>query len=175
MKNLVLVGFMGSGKTSAGKLAAQQLGLAFVDMDAIIEDRLGQAIAEIFATRGEPYFRERERELAQELAARDGHVIATGGGVVLNPDNIRVLSQTGIVVCCWVDPRVVFERTRHTKHRPLLETDADRQARIAALLRQREPLYRAIPLQLDTSAMTVAQQADALVRIYQEQSARARL
>src|SRR5512137_631528 len=101
MKNLILVGFMGSGKTAAGKLAARQLGLAFADMDDIIEQRAGSKISEIFAQKGEPYFRQIERELARELAARQGHVIATGGGIVLNPNNLRDLGQSGLVVCLW--------------------------------------------------------------------------
>ncbi len=175
MKNLVLVGFMGSGKTSAGKLVARQLGMEFLDTDALIEQRLGRTIAQIFETDGEPFFRDRERDIVRELAARDGLVIATGGGIVLNPDNVRDFSRTGIVICCWIEPRIAFERTRHTKHRPLLESDSDRQTCIETLLRQREPLYRAIPLQLDTSNLTIEKQADALVRIYQDQSARARL
>ncbi len=166
MKNLVLVGFMGSGKTAAGKLAAERLGLRFVDMDDLIEQRLGLTITEIFRQKGEPFFRQQERALAQELAAQQGLVIGTGGGVVLDPDNLRALGRTGVVVCCWVDARVAHERTRHARHRPLLEADPDRLARIEKLLRQREPLYRAIPLQIDTSAMTVEQQADELVRIY---------
>lgn len=170
MKNLVLVGFMGSGKTSAGRLAAQRLGLKFVDMDHLIEEREGTTIAKIFATKGEPYFRQQERALAQELATRDGHVIATGGGIVLNPDNLRDFSRTGIVVCFWISPQAAYERTKHAKHRPLLEADADRRARIEALLQHREPLYRAIPIQIDSSQMSVSQQADALERIYREHS-----
>lgn len=166
MKNLVLVGFMGSGKTSAGQLAARKLGLEFLDTDALIEQRLGRTIAQIFETDGEPYFRDREREVVRELAARDGLVIATGGGIVLNPDNTRDFSRTGIVVCCWVEPRVAFERTKHATHRPLLKSATG----LESLLRQREALYRAIPLQLDTSNLTTQQQADELVRIYQTQS-----
>src|SRR5258706_1310890 len=147
-KNLVLVGFMGSGKTSAGKLAAQRLGLEFLDMDAVIEQRAGQTISQIFETKGEPHFRKLERELAVELAARDGLVIATGGGIVLNPDNVRDINKSGVVICCCVDARIAYERTKRTQHRPLLESDADRLTRIESLLRQREPLYRAIPLQI---------------------------
>jgi shikimate kinase len=175
MKNLVLVGFMGSGKTAAGQRAAQRLGLTFVDMDDLIEQRLGMTITRIFQTKGEAFFRQHERELVRELAARQDHCIATGGGVVLDPNNLRDFSRTGVVVCCWVDARVAFERTKHARHRPLLEADPDRRARIEELLRQREPLYRAIPLQIDTSAMTVEQQADELVRIYQAQSPKPRL
>ena len=160
---------MGSGKTAAGKLAAARLRLTFVDMDDIIEQRLGQSISKIFETEGEAFFREHERELVRELAGRQDQVIATGGGVVLDADNIREFSRTGIVVCCWVDAPVAYERTRHMKHRPLLETDSDRFVRIESLLRQREKLYKAIPLQVDTSMMTVEQQSDALVRLYRQQ------
>ncbi len=169
MKNLVLVGFMGSGKTVAGKLVAQRLGLKFVDMDAVIEVRHGQTISNMFETKGEALFRHHERELVRELAAEDGQVIATGGGVVLDPNNLCDLSRDGVVICCWVDARVAYERTKHVKHRPLLETDADRLVRIESLLRQREPLYKAIANRIDTSAMTVEQQADAIERIYKQQ------
>lgn len=169
MKNLVLVGFMGSGKTSAGQLAAQRLGLQFVDMDAVIEQRTRQTVSQIFETQGEPAFRKIEREVVIDLAARDGLVIATGGGVVLNPDNIRDFSRTGVVISLWVDPRVAFERTKRTSHRPLLATDDDRLSRLESLLKQREPLYKAIKPCLDTSALSVEQQADEIVRIYRQQ------
>jgi shikimate kinase len=170
MKNLVLVGFMGSGKTSAGKLAAQRLGLKFVDMDDLMEQRHNQTISKIFETKGEAFFREHERRLARELAVRQDHCIATGGGVVLDPNNLRDLGRNGVVVCCWVEPRIAHERTKHAKHRPLLEADPDRLARIEALLQQREKLYKAIPDRIDTSAMTVEQQADAIERLYRERS-----
>jgi shikimate kinase len=170
MKNLVLVGFMGSGKTSAGKLAAQRLGLKFVDMDALIEQRHGQTVYRIFETKGEAFFRQRERELVRELTARQDHVIATGGGIVLDPNNLRDFGRNGVIICCWVDAPVAHERTKHTKHRPLLEGGGDRLAQLESLLRQREPLYKAIPNRIDTSSMTVEQQADEIVRIYKEQS-----
>jgi shikimate kinase len=171
MKNLVLVGFMGSGKTDAGKLAAARLGMKFVDMDEIIEQRHGQTISHIFETKGEPFFRQRERALVRELASGEGQVIATGGGVVLDPNNLRDFGRTGVVICCWVDAGVAHERTKHAKHRPLLEeADADRRTRIETLLRDRELLYKAIPLRIDTSAMTVEQQAGEIVRIYKQQT-----
>ncbi len=171
MKNLVLVGFMGSGKTKAGTLAAQRLGMTFVDMDTLIEQRLGLTISMVFEKKGEVFFRQRERELVRELTARQGHVIATGGGIVLDPNNVRDLGGSGIVICCWVNARVAYERTKSTNHRPLLgEAGTDRLARIESLLREREPLYKAIPNRIDTSSMTVEQQADELVRIYNQQA-----
>src|SRR5436309_490780 len=109
MKNLVLVGFMGSGKTAAGKLAAEKLALTFVDMDTVIERRTGLTVSQLFEQKGEPFFRQQERAIVQELAGQQDQVIATGGGIILNPDNIRDFSRTGVVVCCWVDARVAFE------------------------------------------------------------------
>jgi len=168
MKNLVLIGFMGSGKTSAGKRAAQRLGMKFVDMDDMIEQRHGQTISELFEKEGEPFFRQQERALVRELSDGQDRVIATGGGVVLDPNNLRDFNRTSVVICCWVDAHVAHERTKHAKHRPLLEAEADRLAQIETLLRQREALYKAIPNCIDTSAMSVEQQADEIVRIYRE-------
>ncbi len=171
MKNLVLVGFMGSGKTDAGKVAAARLGMKFVDMDGIIEQRHNQTVSQIFETKGEAHFRQQERALVRELASGEGRVIATGGGVVLDPNNLRDFGRTSVVICCWVDPDVAYKRTKDAKHRPLLEeADADRRTRIETLLRDREQLYKAIPLRIDTSAMTVEQQAGEIVRIYKEQT-----
>jgi shikimate kinase len=170
VNNLVLVGFMGSGKTDAGKIAAKRLGMTFVDMDAVIETRTGQSIAQIFESKGEPFFRAQERALVRELAENSGQVIAAGGGIVLDAGNVRDFERTSVVVCCWVDAGVAYERTKHTKHRPLLEADADRRARIETLLRERESLYKAIRLRVDTSAMSVEQQANELIRIYRANS-----
>jgi shikimate kinase len=170
MKNLVLVGFMGSGKTAAGKLAAARLGMKFVDMDDIIEQRHNQTVSHIFETKGEAHFRQQERALVRELVSGEGRVIATGGGIVLDPNNLRDFGRTGVVICCWVDPEVAYERTKDAKHRPLLENNTDRRTQIETLLRDRELLYKAIPLRIDTSAMTVEQQAGEIVRIYKEQT-----
>jgi shikimate kinase len=168
MKNLVLVGFMGSGKTDAGKLAAKKLGMKFVDTDNLIEQRHNQTVSQIFQMKGEAFFRQQERALVRELASQQDRVIATGGGIVLDPNNVRNLSSNGVVICCWVDAQVAHERTKHTEHRPLLEPGADRLESITSLLRQRKTLYKAIPLQIDTSAMNVEQQANEIIRIYQQ-------
>jgi shikimate kinase len=173
MKNLVLVGFMGSGKTDAGKVAAARLGMKFVDMDDIIEQRHNQTVSQIFETKGEAHFRQQERALVRELASGEGRAIATGGGVVLDANNLRDFGRTGVVICCWVDAGVAYERTKDAKHRPLLGllgADVDRRTRVETLLRERESLYKAIPLRIDTSAMTVEQQAGEIVRIYKEQT-----
>ena len=97
--NITLVGFMGTGKSAVGRRLAEALGREFVDMDAVLEARQGLPVARIFAVKGEEFFRGLERELVAELAARRGLVIAAGGGVVLNPANLRQLSAAGPVIC----------------------------------------------------------------------------
>ncbi len=170
MKNLVLVGFMGSGKTAVGKQAAAQLGLRFVDTDDLIEQRAGKTISAIFADDGEPHFRALERAVVQHVAATSDQVIATGGGVVLNPANISDFAATGVVICLWAEPEAILQRTATSRHRPLLEQDADREKRLRELLAQREPLYRAISLQVDNTHTTVEQDVERVIRIYRDQT-----
>lgn len=172
MKNLVLVGFMGVGKTAVGQRAAARLGARFVDTDQLIEQRTGRAIADIFATDGEAYFRRLERELVKELAAEQDRVIATGGGVVLDPNNLRDLGRTGVVICLWAEPAAILQRTQHHTHRPLLQ-GPEPARRIAELLAQRAPLYRAIPLRVDTTLTTVDENVEAVLAIYRDQTTRA--
>jgi len=169
MRNIVLTGFMGTGKSSVGKHLAARLALTFVDMDAVIEERAGKPIARIFAEDGEQHFRNLERQLVQELAARQGLVIATGGGVVLNPENIRDLSRSGLVVCLSASPSEILRRVAHETHRPLLQAD-DKEARIIALLEARRKLYAAIPVQIDTTNLSVEQVADQIAALYAKES-----
>ena len=166
-RNIVLMGFMGTGKTSVGKQLAATLDLKFVDMDHIIEERAGKPITRIFAEEGEPHFRRLERTLSEELSARDGLVIACGGGVVLNPDNIRDYCRSGLVVCLTATPELIFERTAKATHRPLLEQQ-DRFQRIVDLLEKRRALYAAVPHQVDTTHLTAHQVADAILKLYRE-------
>lgn len=159
------MGFMGTGKTSVGKTLAATLNLRFVDMDHLIEERAGKSITRLFAEEGEPHFRELERALVVELSAQNGLVIACGGGVVLNPDNIRDYERTGLVVCLTATPELIFERTARATHRPLLEQQ-DRRQRIADLLEKRRPLYASIPHQVDTASRTPAEVADMIQQWY---------
>ena len=171
-RNIVLMGFMGTGKTSVGKTLATTLGLQFVDMDHVIEERAGKPITRIFAEEGEPHFRKLERALAAELSIRDGLVIACGGGVVLNPDNIRDYCRSGLVVCLTASPQSIFERTAKATHRPLLEQQ-DRFQRIVDLLEKRKALYAAIPHQIDTTELNTHQVADTILKLYHERTSEA--
>jgi len=128
--------------------------MTFLDMDDVIVERAGKSIPRIFAEDGEPHFRETERALVRELAARDGLVIGTGGGIVLNPDNIPDFSGSGLVVCLSATPETILERVADDTNRPLLEGD-DKMARITGILEARRDLYAAIENQVDTTGLTV--------------------
>jgi shikimate kinase len=158
--NLALVGFMGTGKTSAGRLVAEQLHFEFVDTDELIQTRTGRTIADIFAQKGEPVFRELERDVVAELAGRIKAVISTGGGLPTNPDNLAALKSHALVVCLWASPEKIWERVRNQSHRPLLH-DPDPQRKIRELLEIRAPFYRQADVLINTdlrSAREVAQQ-----------------
>jgi shikimate kinase len=157
--NIVLTGFMGTGKSTVGVLLARRLGRTFVDMDSVIEQRAAKPIRRIFAEEGEPHFRQFERRLVEELAAQSDLVVATGGGIVLNPDNVRDFERTGLVVCLSARPETILARIAAERHRPLLE-HSDRLQRIRDLLDKRRPFYAAIRHQIATDALTAEEVAE---------------
>lgn len=150
--NITLTGFMGTGKTTVGRLLAQTLEREFVDMDAVIEARQGRPISRIFAESGEPFFRDLERGLAAELAQRRNLVIAAGGGVVLDRENLHRLAAAGPVICLTADAETILRRTGRDSGRPLLH-DAQPAVKIRALLAQRAAFYAAVPLQVNTGGL----------------------
>lgn len=134
---------MGAGKTTVGRLLARRLHKRFIDSDHEIEARTGVAIPTIFEIEGENGFRRREAHTIAELTQERSVVMATGGGVVLNPENRASLRRGGFVVYLAVTPELLFERTRHDRSRPLLQV-ADPLARLRELHAQRDPLYREV-------------------------------
>lgn len=162
--NVFLVGPMGSGKSTIGRQLAQALRLEFVDCDHAIEEQTGASIALIFDIEGEAGFRRRERAMIEQLTARDGIVLATGGGAVLDPTNRGWLRTRGQVVYLACSVAQQFERTRHSRHRPLLQAP-DPEARLAALIEMRDPLYREVAhLVVNTDHRSVAAVVKELVR-----------
>jgi shikimate kinase len=139
---IFLVGMMGAGKTTVGRLLAHELQYAFLDADGELERRTGVRIATMFELEGEAGFRDREELLLDELTARSGIVLATGGGAVLRPANRERLRTRGLVIYLDVAAVEIARRTQHDLSRPLLNS-ADRRARIDALLEERMPYYRA--------------------------------
>ena len=177
--NIVLTGFMGTGKSSVGREVAAQLGRHFLDLDDLIAARAGKPIPQIFAQDGEPAFRALEAQACQELREASGQVIAAGGGAVLNAANREALASGGTVICLEAKPDVIARRLAGGDGRPLLSTlDPDpatgaglggrapnRQARIAELLAQRAAAYALAPHHLDTGPLTVVQAAERVMGI----------
>ncbi len=164
MKNIVLTGFMGTGKTTVGREVARRLGCPFVDMDEVIARRAGKPIPRIFAEDGEEAFRRMEAELCRELGARRGLVIATGGGALVNPENRARMTEGGIVICLEADPEEILRRVGEDSGRPLLQTP-DRRARVAELLAARRPAYAAIPWHVDTTGRPVEEVVEEVLQI----------
>lgn len=141
--NLFLVGLMGAGKTTLGRQLAKRLAKRFVDADHELEERLGVTIPTIFEIEGEASFRDREEMLIADLVGLENVVLGTGGGAVLREGNRRRLKEGGTVVYLHAEPATLYERVRHSRHRPMLKA-ADPAARIAELYAQRDHLYRSI-------------------------------
>lgn len=167
-RNVFLVGLMGAGKTTVGRLLARRLRMPFFDSDHEIERRCGVTVRHIFEVEGEARFRERERQTIAELTGRDGIVLATGGGAVLDEENRRCLSRGGTVVYLRASPEALFARVRHDGSRPLL-AGGDPLARLRALHEQRDPLYRCVAdLVVDTGNQSVPALARDLARRLEE-------
>ncbi|HSH07241.1 MAG TPA: shikimate kinase [Burkholderiales bacterium] len=158
--NLFLIGMMGAGKTTAGRLLARRLGRRFIDTDHEIEARCGVGIPLIFEIEGEDGFREREARAIEEFTALENVVLATGGGVVLRADNRRRLAARGLVIYLHAPPEALYRRVRNDRNRPLLATP-DPLGKLQALYAVRDPLYREIA---DAIIETGAQSARALAR-----------
>lgn len=154
-KNIVLIGFMGSGKSTVGRELHQRLGYSLTDMDHLIEETMGKKITEIFKEEGESAFRDFETLQLMEIAKQTDkrHIISTGGGIVIRPQNRSLLRQLGYVVWLHAPEKAIFERTSRNRDRPLLNHQ-DARARISSLLAEREPWYRETAhLKIDTAGL----------------------
>ncbi|MCL6511789.1 MAG: 3-dehydroquinate synthase [Anaerolineae bacterium] len=173
-RNLILAGFMGSGKSAVGRLCAQRLGMDFVDADEEIARREGMTIPEIFERCGEAYFRACERALVDELRARRRCVVATGGGMIVDDANRAALLASGTVVCLTAAPEVILQRVggeAAAQARPMLR-GGDVAGRIAQLLRERAPKYARLHYHVDTSQRSLEDVADIVSELYARERAR---
>jgi len=150
MKNIIVTGFMGTGKTTIAKLLAIELGRTYVSIDERIEKREGEAISDIFKNKGESYFRKLEKEIVKTVSEKKGQVIDTGGGVILDEENLTNLKKNGIIICFWSDPHVIFERTKKYVHRPLLNVE-NPEEKIKELLESRQSRYEKADFHIDTT------------------------
>ncbi len=154
MKNICLTGLMGSGKSTVGAALAQKLGLEFVDIDAKIEFKTGMKISEIFAQKGEDFFRKIESETLKEFAEKSGQVISTGGGAVQKEGNLKILKENSTVIYLKTSPEVLFERVNADTSRPLLQNEKPFET-LCALLEKREPNYQKADIIVTTDGKTV--------------------
>lgn len=173
MKNIVLVGFMGTGKTAVAKMLARELNLTYVSIDALIEEREKRPIKDIFRDSGEPYFRKLEKDVVREVSAKCSQVIDTGGGVVLDQENMDALRSGGTLVCLWASPETVHERTSRAKNRPLLNVE-DPLERIKELLDIRRPYYEKAVFHVRTDGESVSGVVNKIKNILQESGKDAR-
>lgn len=165
--NIVLVGFMGTGKTQAGKLLANKRGMKYISTDEVIEDKERRSINEIFKKSGEPYFRRIEKEVVKKVAQLNNFIIDAGGGVVLDEENIRNLKKNGKIVCLAASPEIILERTKRYHHRPLLNVE-DPKAKVEELLQVRAPYYARADYTFDTTNLTVEQVVEQIEKTIDE-------
>lgn len=169
--NIALIGFMGTGKTSVGRLVAELLRFEYLDTDELIQTQTGRSINGIFETDGEPAFRALEQKVVEGLTGHAKTVIATGGGLPLNPKNLASLKSHALVVSLWSSPEKIWERVRHQSHRPLLHDD-NPQVTIRELLAAREPFYKQADVLLNTELRSVREVAQQVVHQFRLEASR---
>ncbi len=150
-KNIILIGLMGSGKSTVGRLLAEKIGLNFVDTDQELEKWTGRIISEIFATDGEKEFRRLETQIVSQVVNKTGQIIATGGGVILRSENIKALRKNGIIIFLNADVEVLYKRLKDDNSRPLLQTN-DLKKKLKDIFESRLELYcKTADFEIDTS------------------------
>jgi shikimate kinase len=154
MSNIILTGFMGTGKSSVGKLLAQKTGYVYCDLDAVIVGQVGLSINDIFAKYGEAYFRELEADAIKQVSSADKQVVATGGGAVIRADNRKLLRKSGIIVNLEASVEEICTRLSNDSERPLLN-DRKSVEKVTELLEQREQYYADADIRIDTNGKKV--------------------
>jgi len=168
--NLYLVGFMGTGKSTVGRLVAKQMNFNFLDSDQEIEHVQGKPVSAIFVEQGEAAFRKLEREFVEHGHPEQGCVVACGGGLVVPPGMLELLRSRGIVICMHAPIETIIDRILHTTHRPLLQVE-DPAKRLRELYAQREPLYRRTGTMVLTDSRPLKEIAAHVLRVYRQEVA----
>lgn len=162
MKNIILTGFMGTGKTAVGKELAQLLDLKLIDVDTEIEKSEKMTINDIFKQFGEPRFREIETDMIKKISRKKNVIISTGGGAVLKQENMDALRKTGIIICLMATPETILKRTSINSDRPLLKVENPFE-KINELLNFRRPFYEKADIIIDTEHKTPLQIAEEII------------
>ncbi|MCI8993551.1 MAG: shikimate kinase [Eubacterium sp.] len=150
-----LIGFMGSGKSTVGSLAAKMGGVPFLDTDRIIEKEQEKTVADIFQEKGEAHFRELETQVLKQLSEKKKGIVSCGGGIVLKEENIRIMKESGFLICLKAAPATILERVRYSTGRPKLNGHMNLEY-ISAMMDERQPFYdraKAIVLETDTKSV----------------------
>jgi shikimate kinase len=161
MKNIFITGFMGTGKTSVGKELSMLTGYPFFDTDILIEMREKSTVRKLFEERGESQFRQLEKSILRELSSLQGIVVATGGGALLDSENLEIAKQSGLVFCLIADYPTILKRIEQSSNRPLL-------SQLEILYEKRIPIYQKIPYPIDSSSALPKQIAIRILEIYEE-------
>jgi shikimate kinase len=167
-KNIVLIGFMGTGKSAVGKILARRLKRSWVDVDQEIEEAENRKISEIFEKYGEIHFRLLEKKAIQKVASGTNLVITTGGGAVLDAENRLALKKNGLVITLSASAETIFQRVRQSRHRPLLKGDL--LTGIRRLLAERDPFYRQSDYTFSTDGKTAAQVAEIIEALLEKET-----
>jgi len=164
--NIVLIGFMGAGKTVIGKTIARSLDMRLVDMDKLIEEKAGMSINEIFSKYGEEHFRRLETEMSKECGEFCNTIISTGGGIVLNSKNIELLKKNSLVFLLWADVETIYERIKYKTDRPLLRVE-NPLLKISELLEYRREMYeKSCDYKIETDNKEIDEVAMEIKKIY---------
>ncbi|MFH0826322.1 MAG: shikimate kinase [Candidatus Omnitrophota bacterium] len=164
MNNIYLVGFMGTGKTAAGSKLAKKLKWQFLDLDDLIELTEKRSISDIFAQQGEAYFRRLEKRMLAQVSREKRFVVACGGGIVCDEENVKTMKETGRVICLAAEPDVILKRTQKFCHRPLLNVP-DPRKQTELLLKLRAPYYARADKTIDTTKLSVKQVVERIIKL----------
>ncbi|MEX0803947.1 MAG: shikimate kinase [Candidatus Binatia bacterium] len=169
VRNIGLIGFMGVGKSAVGRTLAKRLKRRFVDLDRVIEKSEGMKVREIFAQKGEDYFRRLEKLTLAQVLQEEGQIVATGGGVIMDPENLNLLREKTLLVCLTASTDVLLSRVGNGSKRPLLK-GPNRKERIEALLKERQSYYAQAHVTIDTSKATMDQAVDQIVAVLESKT-----
>lgn len=164
VKNIVLIGFMGCGKSLTSNKLAEILNRKVISTDKLVEQKEGQSIAEIFKKSGEGYFRKVEKEIIKKISGQDGMIIDCGGGVVMDAENMVNLKENGLVIYLSASPESIYNNVKRRSHRPLLDV-ADPQLKITELLEERKPYYEKADVTVNADHRTINQIAEDVLKV----------
>lgn len=167
--NIILTGFMGTGKTLVGKELAKGLKMSYLDTDKLIEEREAAKICRIFQEKGEDYFRRLETKIIKEVSSLDRCVISTGGGAILKKENLAALKRKGVIICLSANPKVILKRTSKSQNRPLLKSK-DPKSAVEDLLSQRRSFYEKADFEVDTSELATSEVVERIVDFLRKKS-----